>query len=394
LKLGHEFSFVAACCHWPPSEARCAAVKAAAELEIDWPLLLSIARRQRVEGLVSDAMSRCGIGAPAAVLAELSDASKHIAGENLAFAAESVRLQRLLDQAGIGFLFVKGVTLAMLAYGTLAVKKAWDIDMVVPPESILDACGLVAAAGYVRVLPDPKIGDEQFRTWILLSKDSLWQHPRTGIALEVHGRLVNNAMMLPTTSARSPRNLVTVAPGVELPTLEKEELFSYLCVHGASHAWSRLKWIADVAALLGTGDVGETERLYRESLRFGAGRCSAQALLLCARLFGTPLPEALKRELEGDFGNRLLVRVALGAMAGRHQAVELDDRVLGTVAIQVSHFLLRPGWRYKASELRRKLSNRYDRTAIPLPRSLHFLYPIILIPRWMWRRISTAMVRS
>ena len=35
-----------------------------------------------------------------------------------------------------------------------------------------------------------------------------------------------------------------------MPTLADEPLYAYLCVHGASSAWFRLKWIADLNALL------------------------------------------------------------------------------------------------------------------------------------------------
>lgn len=48
----------------------------------------------------------------------------------------------------------------------------------------------------------------------------------------------------------SARQLVEVACGIELPTLARDEPSAHLCVHGASSAWFRLKWITDLAALI------------------------------------------------------------------------------------------------------------------------------------------------
>jgi hypothetical protein len=72
-------------------------------------------------------------------------------------------------------------------------------------------------------------------------------------------------------------------------------------------------------------------------------------------------------------------------MSGRG-ATELDETVFGTVAMNLSHFLLGRGWRYKSSELARKFISAEDQFSMPLPSHLRFLYPILAIPRWVRRR--------
>jgi hypothetical protein len=386
VKPNDEFLLAAACCRWPHSAERVEGVRAAATRPINWNRLLAIARRQRVEGLVSDALERAEVEPPLAELSALRREAQDIARQNLAFAAESLRIHRLFETAGLTFLFVKGATLDMLAYGTLGLKRARDIDLIIAPEAVEQACAVLAEAGYVRILPGPEVGPEHFAVWLSLCKESCWKHRSSGIILELHNGLVDNPVLLPGVNAHSPRQQVEIAPGIRLPTLARDELFAYLCVHGATHAWSRMKWIADVAALLKDADGDELERLYARSLDLGAGRCSAQALLLCEFLFALRLPARLSAQLNADRAACWLVQIALRAMGGRHVERELDDTVLGTVPIHLSHFLLAPGWRYKASEVRRKSLSHQDRATIPLPRPLHFLYPLLLLPSWLWRR--------
>ena len=56
-------------------------------------------------------------------------------------------------------------------------------------------------------------------------------------------------MLLRQVGLGSPTQEVAVLDG-SLRTLGDKELFAYLCVHGASHCWFRLKWLADLNAWL------------------------------------------------------------------------------------------------------------------------------------------------
>lgn len=385
-QLSPEFRLAAACCRWPPGPDRDTVVRASTG-GIDWPRFLAVARRQRVEGLVNDALRHAGSPVPPDVAGELSSTGAQIARLNLAFAAESRRIALEFGRDGLAFLFVKGASLDMLAYGTLALKRARDIDLLVAREDVARTCALLADAGYHRVLPGPEVSAERFPRWLELCKETSWRHPLSGILVELHTALVDNPLLLPGVDAAAPSQIVDLGGGISVRTLRTEELFAYLCVHGATHAWSRLKWIADVAALLSRFEPPQIERLYRRSLELGVGRCSGQALLLCHRLFETELPPALLDELRGDRVLRWLAGLALGAMAGSDAHTELDDTVFGTVPIHLSHFALGRGWRFKSAELRRKLTNHEDQSKISLPRPFHVLYPLISVPSWLYRRV-------
>lgn len=385
-RLSNEFRLAAACCRWPSTASRERAIAEAAVEGLDWPKFLRIVRRQRVEGLVDAALRQSGIDVPGGIASELAASSAAIARENLLHAAASLRLQRSFGEAGIPILFVKGVTLSMLAYGTLALKKARDIDIVVPPEALGRAFELLEREGYRCLTAPPVSGGTEAR------KDTEWAD-RSGILLELHGGLVDNPLLLPGLGASSPSQLVSIGSGKSLPTLRKDELFSYLCVHGATHAWSRLKWLADVAALLEKEDEAEIERLYRRSIELGAGRSSAQALLLCSDLLGVHVPANLLRELRSDRATRWLVSVALISMAGSPAERELDETVLGTVPIHLSHFLLERGRKYKFAELRRKSAGRPTATRPKLPGYLKFLDPVIAVPLWLRSRVRERLRR-
>lgn len=341
-----ELRLVVACCRWPPAGDRDACVRDAAAEVADWELFARVVTRHRVEGLVHDGLRRAGVTLDLAVGSELAAAASAIARENLRHAAACVRLGQALDAAGVPHLFVKGATLGMLAYGSLAHKRAWDIDLAVEPARYREACGVLGAAGYRPRSGDADLGER--------AKHSEW-FSGGGTPVELHASLTDNPLILPGLSARSPRQEVAVAGALSLPTLATDELYAYLCVHGAAHAWSRLKWIADLAALIAPADETEIVRLHDASQALGAGRSSGQALLLITKLFDRALPPALEETLRRDPVTRALVRTARASMMRGGLDVELDAQVLGTVPIHASHFFLQRGWRYKWVEARRKL---------------------------------------
>ena len=98
---------------------------------------MRVVNRQRVAGLVHDGLSRAAVAVPVKTAAKLRDRALEDTLRNFRFTSESARIQHLLEEEGVAALFVKGVSLAQLAYGTLGVKHSWDIDLLVPPEAVL-----------------------------------------------------------------------------------------------------------------------------------------------------------------------------------------------------------------------------------------------------------------
>ena len=377
MRLPPEFTLVAACCRWPPSPLRDAAVREAA-VGVDWNRVAAVTRRHRVEGLVHDGLRRAGIPLPPDVAGPIASAAAAIARQNLGFASEAHRLNGLLESAGIRFLFLKGVTLNMLAYGTLALKKAADIDVVVEPDDYPEAIAAVREAGYRCIVPGEDADVAAIVAFSAHAKHSIWV--RGGICLELHTSLVDSAAMLAGVTVASPRQEVAIAPQIALPTLAMDELFAYLVVHGATHAWSRLKWLADVAALLAGLGAESIEPVYRVSLALGAGRSGGQALLLCEQLLGLRLPTSLSRELNEDRAIRYLAGAARAAML-RGGDRELDEMMLGTASIHLSHLRLMKGLAFKLHELRRKLGAGDDDSIVA---------PLLAGPKWLLRRARRA----
>ena len=382
-----EFFLVAACCWWPSSEARSQAVRTAALASTDWPRVLRIIQRHRVFGLAQDGIARAGVSLSPEVDRDLRAEAFALARRNLAMAAETARLEGWFEEAGVPIIFFKGMSLALLAYGNVSLKDSIDIDILVAPEQFEAAKGVLEKVGYALIEPLPALTPSQFellkrhrKDWALLARDR-------NMLVELHWKLNSNPFLLANVGPEFRVQSVGMGRS-KIQTLCFDDLFVYLCVHGARHGWHQLKWLADFAALFSTRGDQDLESLYRTAQRAGAGMCAGQAMLLCERLLGVKLPVSLTRELRQSVRLELLEALALNAMLGGGAETELRTRSFGKYFVLLSGFLVNQSWRGALYEFRDHFISGQDLFALKLPRWLNWLYPILRLPMWIWRRLG------
>jgi len=325
------------------------------------------------------------VDAPLVVATQAAAEAAALVRASLAAARESLRIQRLFDQADISVVFLKGAPLAMLAFGNLGLRSAQDIDLLVSYEALPAATALLLGAGYLRFDPPLDFTDAQLRLLMPFRKDLGFIHQATGLRIELHWRLFLNPHAMALGSVTAASQIVRIAGTEGLRTLGEEDLFAYLCMHGALHWWNRLKWLADVNALLASSPEDGIERLVRAAEARGVGRAAAQALQLCRNLLQAPFPASLTVTLDKGTTMRWLQATALNAMNTGQGVQDPHEARFGTTRGSLSAFLLNPCCRYKLAELGVLLTNPTDFLAVPLPRRLRFLYPLLRVPLWVWR---------
>ena len=318
--------------------------------KFDWSRLLQLAQRHRVEALVWAGLGELRQFVPTATARQFAARSQQTVEANLRATMECAELHDRFYRSGVDLLFLKGLTLAALSYPNPMLKMGWDIDLLVAPTQIDEVARLLGERGYRLDIP-AGANRRKLQNWHQLRKESVWCRPDAGMTIDLHSGLADNPLLLSGVGMASPRQQVRVASGIELPTLANDELFAYLCVHGASSAWFRLKWICDLAAYLHRQNPQEVARLYERSQRLGPGRAADQALLLARRIFGTAVPGELEERIKSRRISRWLARIAEAQLANPDEPTE---RLLGTAMIHLSQPLLMSGAKFPLAEIARQ----------------------------------------
>ncbi len=379
-RLSAELRLAAACCRIPGPE-RDAAVRACAD-EVRWPEFLATTRRHRIEALVREALARAGVTPPQDVAEPLARGAERVLLSNMALAAETLRLQRAFDDAGVAFVTLKGAALAQAAYGSLGLKHARDVDVLTSRAHAAAAWALLERQGYVLSQPAARLSEAQKSALLRFGREVEFVRTRpTTVVVELKWRLVENPMLLRGVDAHSPTIEVPLLGAGALRTLADADNFAYLCAHGAHHFWARLKWLADLNAFADGHDLGF---LYDHAQRLGAGLCAAQALLLCREFFGLTLPDEVAARASRD---PRVARLTAMARAEIQRETSAPDtrRVVRNV---VAQFRLGEGWRFALSQAGTSFFGDADVVQAPLPPRLQFLYPLLHLPLWLLRRFG------
>jgi len=344
-----EIAFAALldCCRWPHDPVKPAWLSP----DFPWGPFERLVRRHRVAGLAWRRLQPWAQELPPEVQERLGGEARRLASAGLLQASRALELAAALRAARIRHLFIKGTSLERLAYGQIGLKHASDLDVLVDEDALARTGDLLRARGFEPVAdgagPATVDADDPH-------KHDSWLHAPTGIYVELHARLVDNPRLLQDVGVGSARQFVALAGSAGLHTLEDGPLFAYLCVHGASHGWSRLKWLADLIAWLRNKPDEEVRSMFEFAQRVGAGRAAGQALLLGERLLGLSLDPGLRDDLRARPAHAALARLAILSIKGPRPFDELEDRLGGRVALHLSHFILAPGASHGRAEWTRK----------------------------------------
>jgi hypothetical protein len=385
--LAPEFRLAVATCIWPRGPYRTTQISNALDQPVDWDLFLRVVQRQRVQGLAYDGLSKHPGKVPKATLKALQTSASRIASKSLFLAAETVRITRKLQTAGIPAACIKGASLSTLTFGDIALRHSRDIDLLVQPSDATAADELLQAAGYRITMPIGPHTAAQKRMWTAQKKHFEYEHIESRTQLELHWRLSDNPRLFAAEVQPSAWIDVPVSGSLTVPTLPRREMLLHLCVHGANHMWCRLKWIADIGALLAQEDPDALSSLLQDAASRGCLRAVRQALLLSHILFHSP---AVDLGLTEDRTTRRLVKVAIEAMTHGDAAVELENVAFGTSRIALARLRLKRDWKFWFDELRFALIDERDRQNLRLPPSLWFVLPLLRAPLWIGRRVAGA----
>jgi len=286
-----ETALVLACSRLELRDEDKAAIDSALQRGVNWDVLLS---RARWHGIIGFVHKHLGAGSstaiPAAVVAALETAAARMARNNLRLSGELIALLRLFADHRIPVLPLKGPVLAELIYGSIALRKIIDLDLLFREADVPKVVELLATRGYQTwqsfpaEFEDLDRRDSQHLAFVCRERE---------ICVEVHHCLLGQRHTRHPLDVMLPRTLTASFMGVSILTLSADDLLVYLCEHGSNHVWCRLEWICAVAELLRSGRIRSWDRVFAFADEFKGGRRLRTSLCIARDLLGSPVPDAI-----------------------------------------------------------------------------------------------------
>jgi hypothetical protein len=213
---------------------------------LQWALILERAYSHQVYPLLYRNLLELGFpGVPHEVQTELKSAYLANAFRNQLLAEELAHLLKVLGEAGIPVIPLRGVTLEQSLFGDPAARVCSDIDILVTPGDAVRARAVILRNGYSSQFTEEFFVNHQLRTspdCPLVSETKVLTY-----LVELHWTLLYSSSKNQEITenlwyqAGPPR--VLRGPRLEA---DPEWEFVFLALHAASQKWSSLKWLTDI----------------------------------------------------------------------------------------------------------------------------------------------------
>ncbi len=376
-----EFELVLACVRWPVSAADAARIRVLAQQPLRWPHLLKIVHHHQVASLVSRNLEAYAAGSvPQDSLSALRTSAVQNAHTCFQGISELVRLTQLFREQQVELRVLKGAPLAVEAFGDATLRGIGDIDLLIRQADIARADEILRSEGYLRSDGDTWLTPRRMRSYIAHQKDFSYDNPGNGVAIDLHWRLFRNRR-LPFNLGLDDAGLAWLQLGPErIPTLPSGPLFLYLCVHGALDGWLRLKWLADIAALLRKMSPEQLSATAHAAMERKILPEFSAAILLCQQMLGfEQAPAECLRPAEPTVAR--ILRLA-NRLLSSNDYCPVRDRISSTTWF-LNEFLLHSPVRYRLELIERSLFRPRLWGKVSLPDALFPLYALLSPLEWL-----------
>lgn len=389
IHLAPEFTLLCLAAR-PASNENTAALRNAIAATSDWPAVIEGAQRNRVTSLLLASLQACGSSAiPPDVFAELRRQTIVSVARSLAQIPAIKTLCAAFEIAEIPFLIIKGIPLSLELYGDVTRRAADDIDLLVSPDRFWQADTILTQLGYRSDAgPAPGTPRNVYKFWV---KDIRYVNEHSHTIVELHHRLTTNPYLLDWPFDELWKDRIHVRVGdTEVATLSSRRLPLYLCAHGASHGWERLRWLVDLTTVL--QGLNGAAKLLNEAETAGLGPPMLQAMVLAHEWLGFPLATHRLAEAKQNRRVKRLDRCLghfLGGASWRRRPRFNSWEWLWRYSIWLflHNLSLKMDWRFRAYQCAAIWIYPPDWDAIRLPAALYWLYPLIRPFSWTIRRL-------
>ena len=230
------------------------AIRQACRAGPDWTEYLYLVDRHRTPALSWAALKRVqNIAIPELAAKELRKRSDTCRMQSMLHLQLLAAVLKAFNQAGIPVMPLKGPLLSRLIYGDPGIRQSKDLDILVPPELLQRAQASLEELGWVCETDVSALTPRQLDFKLRHEQHFSFVHSIRDCQIELHWRFGGDTPAL--TESRMKKSLSSKWGESFYQALSPVDLTLFLCVHGTIHAWSRAKWLGDLARIYASGFV-------------------------------------------------------------------------------------------------------------------------------------------
>jgi hypothetical protein len=382
--LDAEWSILLAACSEIPRPEKTDRIRLLLREPVRWKFLLDLAERHGVQPLLYQALVATEGAIPAAQIPGIEQRYQINLHKALLLARELIRIVDHLSELAIDVMPYKGLAVAEVVYGDIALRQAGDIDLLIRPQDFARARDAARELGYIPHLP---LSAAEERAYLKSGYECSFDGPAGPNLLELQWAIQPRFYAVDyDVNALFQRSVTVPISGHPMKTPASEDLLLVLSIHAAKHVWGRLVWLCDIARIMVLPAL-DWNWIGSQAKELGIVRIVRVAMLLANRLLGAAIPAAAQAVLPDDSAAMAL------ALAEEIQSHIVSDSTFNVESM--SYFRLMMRLRERPADRRRFLRRLVftpgpgEWQAVRLPGPLFPLYRLVRLSRLAARLVRT-----
>ncbi len=349
---------------------------------VRWKLLLELADRHGTQPLLYQFLVQVKESIPREEIPRLEQRHQINLHKALLLSRELIRIVDYLTELGIEVMPYKGLALAELIYGDIALRQSGDIDLLIRPQ---DFPRIRAAAREIGYSPQLALSKSEEEAYLKSGYECAFDGTPGPNMLEVQWAIQPRFYAMDFDMDGLFQRAVTVrVAGHPMRTPSPEDLLLVLSAHAAKHVWGRLIWLCDIARIMSLPTL-DWNWIGSQARTLGIVRIVHISMLLANRLLGASIPAAAQQLIREDAETASLVD-AIQTYIGAESVFNVESP---------AYFRLMMRLRERSADRRRFLQRLVftpgpsEWQVVRLPRPLFPLYRLVRISR-----LAARMVRA
>jgi len=299
-----EWPFLLAACSEISRQEKTDRLRQLAHEPIRWKLLFDLADRHGTRPLLHQALVDVEEVVPAEEMSALQQSYQTNLHKALFLSRELIRIVDRLSAAGIEVMPYKGLALAEVVYGDIALRQSGDIDLLIHPQDFPRIRDAVCQLGYT---PHLNLSPAEERAYLQSGYECSFDGEAGPNLLEVQWAIQPRfyAIDFDMDGVFRRAAAVTIA-GHAMKTPSSEDLLLILAAHAAKHEWGRLVWLCDIARIMSLPTLNWSW-IESQTTVLGIVRIVSVSMLLANRMLGAAIPPAAQASIPEDSATLALV---------------------------------------------------------------------------------------
>lgn len=295
--LDAEWSLLLAACSPTPRREKQDRLRALLRQPLRWKILFDLAERHGAQPLLYQSLVEVEDAVPRDQRPSLEQRYQINLHKALLLSRELIRIVDHLSARGLEVMPYKGLALAELIYGDVALRQAGDIDLLIHSHDLPLIREVAQQLGYT---PHLSLSAAEERAYLKFGYEFAFDGPAGPNLLEVQWAIHPRFYAIDFDMEGLFQRATTVkVAGHAMKTPSSEDLFLVLSAHAAKHVWGRLVWLCDIARIMSLPTLNWAW-IASQAEHLGMVRILRVSMLLANQLLCVPIPAAAQAALSED----------------------------------------------------------------------------------------------